>query len=63
VGTRGYVRQRRVITLNNAGPEESPRAFVPTDADCGVIEKAENAGDTSIDSISCPLGSLPYGVE
>jgi hypothetical protein len=44
VGTRGYVRQRRVITLNNAARRVATGLLSPTDADCGVIEKRGNAG-------------------
>lgn len=59
VGTRGYVRQRRVITLNKTRPEESP-GFCPNGRGLQLNRKAENARDAyaSIDNISCPLGSF-----
>lgn len=52
VGTRGYVKQRRVITLNNvAACRPKSRNFsVPTDADRGLIEKQKSVSDMSIDA-------------
>lgn len=44
-GTRGYVRQRRVITLTRpeGSPEESPRDFCPERGIPGLIEERKNA--------------------
>lgn len=57
VRTRGYVRQRRVITLNNAARRVAT-SFCPNERRLRCNRKAENAGDASIDSsISCSLGS------
>lgn len=55
VRTRGYVRQRRVITLNNAARRVAT-GFCPNERRLRCNRKAENAVDASIDSISCPLG-------
>lgn len=63
VGTRGYVRQRRVITLNNAARRVAT-GFCPNGRGLRCNRKAENAGDASIDKHLVSAGlSLAESIE
>lgn len=65
VGTRGYVRQRRVITLNNAARRVATGHFVPTDADLRCNRKSGKRAGDAFRSIASRVRwvPLPYGVE